>query len=124
VLGIDATSAQTLSSLAMVLRRMGVELIITRVPKPSIARLLGAHGIVSPADAAGVAAEGCSSGSGAAAAAESGSDPEQQPLLQEEGQEGGSYCRVFDNLSSAARYAEDRYDFMPVPVLLSKQSPL
>lgn len=50
VLGVDATAAQTLGSLVMVLRRIGVELIITRVTNPSIRRLLVAHGIISGSD--------------------------------------------------------------------------
>jgi hypothetical protein len=117
VLGVDATSAQTLSSLSMVLRRMGVTLIITRVTQRSIRRLLAAHGLISPADAAAAAAaEGGSNAvsrqhsSAAAAAAGGGQDPElQQPLLQgEEGDQEGSYCRVFDSLSAGAKYAEDR----------------
>jgi hypothetical protein len=88
---------------------MGVELVITRIPTPSIRRLLAAHGIISPADAA--AHNGSNSTTAAAGDAE---DPEQQPLLQESeaaaaaADEGGSFCRVFDTLSGAARYAEDR----------------
>lgn len=108
-MGVDATSAQTLASLGMVCRRMGVELVITRIPTHSIRRLLAAHGIISPADAA--AHNGSNSTTAAAGDAE---DPEQQPLLQESeaaaaaADEGGSFCRVFDTLSGAARYAEDR----------------
>lgn len=115
VLGVDATSAQTLASLAMVLKRMHVELIITRVTRPSIRRLLGAHGIISPEDAA-AAPVSSSSGTGAAggsadAGDADGVDPElQQPLLQEQDEEAGNggYCRVFDTLSGGAKYAEDR----------------
>jgi hypothetical protein len=96
---------------------MGVTLIITRVTQRSIRRLLAAHGLISPADAAAAAAaEGGSNAvsrqhsSAAAAAAGGGQDPElQQPLLQgEEGDQEGSYCRVFDSLSAGAKYAEDR----------------
>jgi hypothetical protein len=115
VLGVDATSAQTLSSLSMVLRRMGVTLIITRVTQPSIRRLLVAHGLISSADAAAAAAvvddpASRQHSSTAAAAGGGGHDPElQQPLLQgEEGDQGGSYCRVFNSLSAGAKYAEDR----------------
>jgi hypothetical protein len=96
---------------------MGVTLIITRVTQRSIRRLLAAHGLISPADAAAAAAaaEGGSNAvsrqhSSAAATAGGGQDPElQQPLLQgEEGDQEGSYCRVFDSLSAGAKYAEDR----------------
>jgi hypothetical protein len=88
---------------------MGVELVITRIPTPSVRRLLAAHGIISPADAA--AQNGSNSTTAAAAGGlEEQEDPEQQPLLQESAaaEEGDSYCRVFDTLSGAARYAEDR----------------
>lgn len=47
MLGIDATAAQTLGSLALVLRRMGVELVISRVASRSMRRLLVAHGIIT-----------------------------------------------------------------------------
>jgi hypothetical protein len=50
VLGLDATAAQTLGSLALVLRRKGVELVLTRVTNSGIRRLLRAHGVISAHD--------------------------------------------------------------------------
>lgn len=107
----------------MVLRRMDVELVITRVTKPSIRRLLVAHGIISPTEAAGVGGRGGannSSGGGARGGViteeDALVDPEQQqPLLseqeeqeEEDGEDAGRYCKVFDTLSGGAKYAEDR----------------
>lgn len=131
VLGIDATAAQTLASLAMVLRRMGVELVITRVTDKSIRRLLIAHKIISArdsggSDAAGITAgtaEGSGSSPGAVASSTTGevlagcSSDLEQPLLEQQQQQGEAavesdedygYCRVFDTLNEGAKYAEDR----------------
>jgi len=108
---VDATSAQTLASLAMVLRRMDVELILTRVTKPSIRRLLVAHGIISPADGAADSHRSSSSAGGHVPGGAGGDHEEQQPLLADQDEETTSssgYCKVFDTLSGAAKYAEDR----------------
>jgi U4/U6 small nuclear ribonucleoprotein PRP31 len=53
----------------MVLRRMGVELLLTRVMKKDVRRLLVAHGIISAADAEHCAASGGAAAAVAAAAA-------------------------------------------------------
>lgn len=118
MLGIDATAAQTLGSLAMVLRRMGVELIITRVTNKSIRRLLVAHGIISATDAGGSNAAGITGAVGNGGNISRGSPNElslnsemtdaEQPLLQQEQEEEPGYCRVFDTLNEGAKYAEDR----------------
>lgn len=104
---MDATSAQTLASLAMVLKRMDVELVLTRVTKPSIRRLLVAHGIISPKES--------KSSSNRHMDVAAGTDAEQQqPLFEQDDQEeedeeeAGRYCRVFDTLSAGAKYAEDK----------------
>jgi hypothetical protein len=109
---VDATSAQTLSSLAMVLRRMGVELVLTRVTNPGIRRLLAAHGIIAP-HATSSSSSNRGGGSGAA-----DSDVEQQLLLPgaaaataavEDAVAGDQgFCRVFGTLNEGAAYAEDR----------------
>lgn len=121
VLGIDATAAQTLSSLAMVLRRMRVELVITRVTNGSIRRLLVAHKIISAKDLGGCDAAGLSgcyknnkhndivttdAPVGAAGDLE-------EPLIQqqpsnEDLEDDYGYCRVFETLNEGAKYAEDR----------------
>lgn len=106
VLGVDATAAQTLSSLAMVLRRMGVELVISRVTNKSIRRLLVAHGIISASDVGGSAA--VPEVAGGAAAAGQG-DEEQQLLETEVPPEEQGACRIFETLNEAAKYAEDRW---------------
>jgi ribosomal protein L12E/L44/L45/RPP1/RPP2 len=95
-----------MASLNMVLRRMGVELILTRVTQHSIRRLLAAHGIIAPSAVA----------SSTPAAATSGDvEEQQQPLLtqareeqQQQEEEEGGFCRVFDTLNEGAKHAEDR----------------
>uniref|UniRef100_A0A383VST7 STAS domain-containing protein n=1 Tax=Tetradesmus obliquus TaxID=3088 RepID=A0A383VST7_TETOB len=111
VLGIDATAAQTLGSLALVLRRMGVELVISRVASRSMRRLLVAHGIITGGSA------------GHAESAAVGSTPdEQQPLLDDVSDEELGFCRVFDTLNDAAKYAEDRLLAMAQAAGLLKES--
>ncbi|KAI8470530.1 MAG: hypothetical protein J3K34DRAFT_255209 [Monoraphidium minutum] len=51
VLGVDATAAQLLGSLRIVLRQMGVELVLTRVRDGTMRRLFVAHGLVAPGPA-------------------------------------------------------------------------
>eukprot|EP00878_Enallax_costatus_P013193 GHUV01013790.1.p1 GENE.GHUV01013790.1~~GHUV01013790.1.p1 ORF type:complete len:1035 (+),score=287.38 GHUV01013790.1:628-3732(+) len=118
VLGIDATAAQTLASLAMVLRRLGVELIMTRVTNRSIRRLLVAHKIISAKDLGGSDAAGLS-GSGSVTQGtqnNTSSNPRdlEEPLIQqqqqpeEDAEDDYGYCRVFETLNEGAKYAEDR----------------
>ena len=105
VLGVDATAAQTFGTLVMVLRRMGVELVLTRVTSRTMRRLFAAHGLIHPRYA-----QRKDEGHGAAVVG-----PEESPAVvlameqkEEEEDEEGRYCRLFDTLNEGAQYAEDK----------------
>ncbi|KAF6261741.1 hypothetical protein COO60DRAFT_1699671 [Scenedesmus sp. NREL 46B-D3] len=128
ILGIDATAAQTMGSLVLVLRRLGVELVISRVASSSIRRLLAAHGIISSSSASS-SSSSSSAGSAEAAGMAGAADEQQQPLLeqQQEQQAAGDddelgFCRLFNTLNGGAKYAEDRLLAMAQAAGLLKES--
>jgi hypothetical protein len=84
----------------MVLRRMGVELVLTRVTSRTVRRLFVAHGLIHPRDGPQALSAGGSSSSGGADVA--------VKVEEEEEEEYGVYCRVFDTLNDGSQYAEDR----------------
>jgi hypothetical protein len=89
----------------MVLRRMGVELVLTRVTSHTMRRLFAAHGLIHPRYA-----QRDESHAAAAAVPEEGSAlvlaMDQKEEVDEE--EEGQYCRLFDSLNEGAQYAEDK----------------
>ena len=88
VLGLDATAAQTFGSLWGSLRGAGVELVLTSVRKPSMLRLLRAHGVAlhapsgKPSVTQGHAASGAST---------------------------NQSCLLFADLDAGTRYCEERF---------------
>lgn len=83
---MDATAAQTLGSLWLALRAGGAEMVLTDIRKPTMLRLLRAHGVAlaAPSGICGAASE---------ADAAVGDRP----------------CLLFGDLDSGARYCEERF---------------
>jgi MFS superfamily sulfate permease-like transporter/CRP-like cAMP-binding protein len=133
VLGVDATAAQTFGSLRMQLRRLGIELVLTRVHgNPTVERLFAAHGlIIAPSVAVGAGAAGAASAAkgddvsdgGAAppwgeAGGGRGDDDRSGGLGADDGAASPSsspsspypyYCRAFDTLNDGCVYCEERF---------------
>jgi len=109
VLGVDATAAQTFGTLQMQLKRLGVELVLTRVrSNPTVERLFAAHGLIAPPRGGGGASSASHGGGGKADAG--GALPAgavASPALDPGPEQG--YCRTFDTLNDGARYAEERF---------------
>jgi SulP family sulfate permease len=108
VLGVDATAAQTFGTLQTQLRRLGVELVLTRVRgNPTVERLFAAHGLIAAAPPSSPSSFDRSVSDGGRG--NSGDDDGATLSLDlEPGPERG-YCRHFDTLNDAARYAEERF---------------
>lgn len=89
VVGMDATAAQTLGSLWLALRAGGAEMVLTDIRKPTMLRLLRAHGVALAAP-----------------------DISCMAASQAEGIGGSSHvrpCLLFEELDSGARYCEERF---------------
>ena len=139
VLGVDATAAQTFGALRARLARMGVELVLTRVHgNPTVEHLFAAHGLIAPQenDGGGGGASHAPGGGGAGGGGKKSRpersvsdggralrDSEAAFLAQDGGDLGAAaaaalelepgpesgYCRHFETLNDAARYAEERF---------------
>lgn len=109
VLGVDATAAQTFGTLQTQLRRLGVELVLTRVRgNPTVERLFAAHGLIAAAPPVASSPSSFDRSVSDGGRGNSVGDNGDLSLDLEPGPERG-YCRHFDTLNDAARYAEERF---------------
>lgn len=86
---MDATAAQTLGSLWLALRAGGAEMVLTDIRKPTMLRLLRAHGVALAAPDISCMA--------ASQAERIGGSSHVRP------------CLLFTELDSGARYCEERF---------------
>jgi MFS superfamily sulfate permease-like transporter/CRP-like cAMP-binding protein len=126
VLGVDATAAQTFGTLRMQLRRLGVELVLTRVRgNPTVERLFAAHGLIAPVaeddedDGGGGGGGQRRSKEGVVVVSDGGeavsAGQDEQGEHDDDAVDPSSssaspypYCRAFDTLNDGCLYCEER----------------